>query len=285
MNDHQDIMKRYDIRDQYELHNLLRKIVPEGSYHNFRCGRTPMITFGEFDRDRAIEDLLIENAPIELNDFADIINEEYGYDQATIIGTYLRGVSKYYSHGVYTVDHKEMTPENMTRLSNELSDDFYYIDEVRKIYKRIAPNADPEEINSFNLKTMGFSVLSKYVLHNFPSLDAYFLFLSLNLSIHASQKSGSFIFSRISFLILIICFLFSVGKDQLKTIVFNNVMMKALPDQRKFIRDIKGLVKNNTYRDYFDDQKILADELRDEYDQVGLTNISWEPETTKLQRK
>lgn len=57
-------------------------------------------------------------------------------------------------------------------------------------------------------------------------------------------------------------------KDQLKTIVFNNVMMKALPDQRKFIRDIKGLVKNNTYRDYFDDQKILADELRDEYDQV-----------------
>lgn len=57
-------------------------------------------------------------------------------------------------------------------------------------------------------------------------------------------------------------------KDQLKTIVFNNVMMKALPDQRKFIRDIKGLVKNNTYRDYFDDQKILADELREEYDQV-----------------
>lgn len=57
-------------------------------------------------------------------------------------------------------------------------------------------------------------------------------------------------------------------KEQLKTIVFNNVMMKALPDQRKFIRDIKGLVKNSNYREYFDDQKILADELRAEYDQV-----------------
>ena len=57
-------------------------------------------------------------------------------------------------------------------------------------------------------------------------------------------------------------------KDQLKTIVFNNVMMKALPDQRKFIRDIKGLVKNDTFRAYFDDQKILADELREEYSQV-----------------
>lgn len=57
-------------------------------------------------------------------------------------------------------------------------------------------------------------------------------------------------------------------KEQLKIIVFNNTMMKAVPDQRKFIRDIKGLVKNNSYRSYFDDQKILADELREEYSQV-----------------
>ena len=57
-------------------------------------------------------------------------------------------------------------------------------------------------------------------------------------------------------------------KEQLKTIVFNNVMMKALPDQRKFIRDIKGLVKNNNYRNYFDDQRILAEELKKEYSQV-----------------
>ena len=37
------------------------------------------------------------------------------------------------------------------------------------------------------------------------------------------------------------------GKQQLKIIAFNNAMMKAIPDQRKFIRDIKGLIKNDTY--------------------------------------
>ena len=57
-------------------------------------------------------------------------------------------------------------------------------------------------------------------------------------------------------------------KEQLKTIVFNNVMMKALPDQRKFIRDIKGLVNKGSYKNYFDEQKILADELREEYESV-----------------
>ena len=57
-------------------------------------------------------------------------------------------------------------------------------------------------------------------------------------------------------------------QERLKTVVFNNAMMKALPDQRKFIRDIKGMVKNGTYKDYFDDQAILAEELSEEYDQV-----------------
>ena len=44
-------------------------------------------------------------------------------------------------------------------------------------------------------------------------------------------------------------------RQQLKIIAFNNALMRAIPDQRKFIRDIKGLIKNNTYAAYFDDQK------------------------------
>jgi len=50
-------------------------------------------------------------------------------------------------------------------------------------------------------------------------------------------------------------------REQLKLIAFNNVMMKAIPDQRKFIRDIKGLIKNACYRTYFDEQKNLSDEI------------------------
>ena len=44
-------------------------------------------------------------------------------------------------------------------------------------------------------------------------------------------------------------------RAQLKRIVFHNAMMKAIPDQRKFIRDIKGLVKSDTYGPYFEDQQ------------------------------
>ena len=44
-------------------------------------------------------------------------------------------------------------------------------------------------------------------------------------------------------------------KAELKRIAFNNVLMKAIPDQRKFIRDIKGLIRGDTYREYFEDQR------------------------------
>ena len=50
-------------------------------------------------------------------------------------------------------------------------------------------------------------------------------------------------------------------KPELKKIVFNNVLMKAIPDQRKFIRDIKGLVRGGTYKDYFEEQKNLDLEI------------------------
>ena len=44
-------------------------------------------------------------------------------------------------------------------------------------------------------------------------------------------------------------------KAELKRIAFNNVLMKAIPDQRKFIRDIKGLIRGDSYREYFEDQR------------------------------
>lgn len=59
-------------------------------------------------------------------------------------------------------------------------------------------------------------------------------------------------------------------KKLLKLIAFNNVMMKAIPDQRKFIRDIKGLIKNKNYENYFEDQQKIAKKISEEYDKADV---------------
>lgn len=57
-------------------------------------------------------------------------------------------------------------------------------------------------------------------------------------------------------------------KTQLKQIAFCNAMMKAIPDQRKFIRDIKTLIKSDAYADYFADQKKLCEAVIAQYAQI-----------------
>lgn len=175
MREHPDIMAKYDIRNQYELHNLLRKIVPEGSYHDFHCGRTPEIKFGQFDRDAAILDILIDNAPISTNGLAELISKEYGYEPSIIMGGYLKNFSEYCHRGIYSVNQKQMSIENKKILQNVLTEDFYYIDEIRQIYKNLIQDADTDEINSYNLKNMGFQVYSRYVVQNHPTLEEYFI--------------------------------------------------------------------------------------------------------------
>ena len=43
-------------------------------------------------------------------------------------------------------------------------------------------------------------------------------------------------------------------KKILKYTIHNNALLNAIADQRKFIRDIKNLVKSDDYKDYFDEQ-------------------------------
>ena len=174
MRDYPETMAKYDIRDHYELHNLLRKIVPEGSFHGFHCSRMPDIVFGNFDRDAAILDMLLDNAPISMRDLADLVSEEYGYDPLVIMGSYFHSVMDYNHKGVFHVDQKQMSSSNKELLQKALTDDFYYIDEIRRIYIDLIPAADQEEINPYNLKSMGFQVYSRYALQHYSSLEAYF---------------------------------------------------------------------------------------------------------------
>lgn len=59
-------------------------------------------------------------------------------------------------------------------------------------------------------------------------------------------------------------------KEQLKVIAYNNAMMKAIPDQRKFIRDVKNLINNNSYEQYFEDQKDCNDLIKERLEGVEI---------------
>lgn len=53
-------------------------------------------------------------------------------------------------------------------------------------------------------------------------------------------------------------------QKQLKEIAFNNAIMKAIKDQRQFIRDIKSLISKNNYKFYFEEQQKFSEYIRNE---------------------
>ena len=172
--DFPDLMRNYDIRDEYELHNLLKKIHAEQRDDTLVFGRMPTLKFGEFNRDKAVREVLFELAPVAQDEFAEILCERYGYGVDTIKANWLDCIDEYYYNGMYSVDYEEMPEEHRKMLQSLLTEDFYYISHIKRIYKKAIDNADDSLISTYNLKKMGFIVGSKYAIKNFTSAEAYF---------------------------------------------------------------------------------------------------------------
>ena len=174
MREHPQLMEKYDIRDQYELHNLLRKIIPIGRYKDLKIGRMPDLCFGNFDLKTSLYELIKDNSPIKSTDLIDLIVDEFGYDRGTIQGSYLPLLNMYYHNGEYSIDHKNISDNYLKLLQRSLTEDFYYIDEIRSKYTELIPGANPDDIDWYNLKRMGFIVLARYAIQHYSSLEAYF---------------------------------------------------------------------------------------------------------------
>ncbi|MGN0584378.1 MAG: DNA-directed RNA polymerase subunit alpha C-terminal domain-containing protein [Ruminococcus sp.] len=173
LRDNPELMKQYDIRDEYELHNLLKKIGAESENPSLRFERTPGIKFGEFDREQMIKERLFELAPIKTEDLAAAISEECGFNTVHIT-SWFKCIHEYQQDGVYTVDFVPMSDEHMALLKSHLTKDMYFFSEVKEIYQELVPNADTSLISSFNLKRMGFVVNANYIIQHYDSAAKMF---------------------------------------------------------------------------------------------------------------
>lgn len=159
-----ELMKSYDIRDEYELHNLLKKICTEPKYLNINFKRMPTLEFGISDRDRQITDLLVSSAPISKEKFADLYEQEYGVKAVTVMANYAGCVAQYLDNGIYKIDLPALPDIMFKKLKEKLTDDFYLISELMQIYTELYPTADRGMINTYTINSLGFRSYSNYLV-------------------------------------------------------------------------------------------------------------------------
>lgn len=172
------LMRDYDIHDEYELHNLLKKTICKEDYPNVYLKRTPMIIFGNANREEQVKDLLVEIAPIDVNDFAKAYFEKYGVNSSTFAANYAKYISQYNNQGVYEITVPPLNESELDHMKSMLKDDFYLTSKIKNIFMREYPNENPNKINHFSLRQLGFIVYSNYVISNkFNNASDYYDYL------------------------------------------------------------------------------------------------------------
>lgn len=161
--DYPELMREYDIRDEYELHNLLKKIWPQDD-SRVRFKKMPTIEIGAPVRDRQVMDLLRQHSPIANTDLAQRYEEAYGAKSATALANYFACIDPYLHNGVYRMDQPPLPEEQQRRMAELLTGDFYRMPELRRLYRREFPGCGPESLNPFVLKSLGFHPYEDYVV-------------------------------------------------------------------------------------------------------------------------
>ena len=177
-----DIMELYDIKDEYELHNLMKKHMDSP---DIDFNRMPHIGIGKYDRDMQVLDLLIESAPIHYEELGQLYEKRYGVEAKTAMSVHFGCISDYLLDGLYVIDYDELTKQEYDVLSSILTEDVYELSYIKEKYKEYFPNGDLSKLNNYNFKKLGYkiSVNLIYNVAKYNHADNYFRTKVLNSSI------------------------------------------------------------------------------------------------------
>lgn len=152
-----DVAAEYDLRDGYELHNLLKKRLTDEqlSEMHLSISRMPNLCFGTPDREQQVLDILEQFETLSCDDMVKEYHKAYGIPEGTFIANYAKYVKRYLRDGFYSIEVHKMTGDEYSRLRDALTRPYYIMEEVRHIFKQVCPGAKGL-LNRYNLDMLGF---------------------------------------------------------------------------------------------------------------------------------
>ncbi len=167
--DNEELMREYNIEDEYELHNLLKKtqdIWNEANKYCCNITRMPLITFGEADRNKQAIDLLFQVAPCSIEEYSEFYEVEYGMLSQTVMANITPIIAEYYHDGYYQINQPLLEDEEFAYLQEVLTKRFYLIKDIQDIYLQKYDRSTIDRVNPRTLKMLGFKVYVDYVVSN-----------------------------------------------------------------------------------------------------------------------
>lgn len=279
---HKKIMIDYDIRDEYELYNFLKKekaIWKNSVDRNITFSKTPTICIGDADRVKQVKNFLFKVAPVTAPEFCQYYEEKYGILSQTVQANFLKYLKKYYHQGVYVINQEVLNEQEFDRMRNLLKDDFYFIDDIKQKVQKYKVIEDISKINSKNLAELGYKVFSEYIIKNvYPTAQQYFLEAVLDKDVIDLNKQDKRLkdISIFHNLLLDLCGKFKIVEVYENIYVKMDYFLSYITDNQITVNDLKMYVDHvaNFTKDcvFFNLYNLNFQGFSDDLFKVGLPN-------------
>lgn len=248
------LMKKLDIRDEYELHNLFRKVL--GNFNEkIVYGRMPDIFIDCNDKLAFIDEKIQELSPITLDEFAEYIYQNYGHKVNTMKAYVLSNFNKYISTRNYVnqinVDCPLFTEEQYQIMKEFLKDDIYSNITIKQVLTDEFNVNDFKLLNNLNFSKLGYKVRGNYIMKSsIGSLETYLREKVLNqdyYEVSSELKKIGSTYSSYIYRLIYDKILFKIDEDRYITISKLNKMGIFKNDIEEFIENIKKIIPENKY--------------------------------------
>lgn len=170
--DYHALCDEYDIRDEYELHNLFKRneaLLPK----SIKIGRTPILTIGNGNRDDQLLDLLIERSPIHRDEFAELYSSIYGVKIQTVKSNFVNRLNEYLYEDILSKDMPAINEKVLINLQSILNDDFYFKEDVYHIYNE---SFDQVKIYDYYFSELNYKNYAEFIVKDtYNRADHYFM--------------------------------------------------------------------------------------------------------------
>lgn len=160
LDDYRADMEEIDIRDEYELHNLLKRYeeyVPD----DVTFLRMPLIGIGKFDREGQLLDLLMATSPIDKEAFAEQYSDKFGVALETVKANYVPLLKQYEDGNMLNVDIPAVSDEMVRRLKSLLTDEFHLKEDI---YAAYAHMYGEEKLPDYIFQQVGYRSFTHFIL-------------------------------------------------------------------------------------------------------------------------
>lgn len=163
-NAHKDFFEEIDIRDEYELHDLIRrKIHPT---YNIKFERMPNFTIGDIKKKEFFYAEILKYAPINIDSFLSYMEKDYGHKKETLKTYILKEFPFNINKNTITVEYPKLDDKMINTLKENFTEEIYTREEIENIFNEFIGKDFEKYFNKYNMDKLNYKIINNYVLKN-----------------------------------------------------------------------------------------------------------------------